>query len=274
MFTVITAVHNQLAMNRLFHKYLVRYTAQPFQLVIVDNNSTDGSREFFKSVGADVIENDGNYSYGHCQNQGIAQSRYDYMAFLNNDLLVPPRWDELFVRAMQRNGLDVVTACGVEHLENKRITKQYKRRWNMIKNTLLFLGGATESNLERMHKLMYCNWEKFCTDRAEQFNCKIKEGFVGCAVAMHKSAIDKIGLWDPRIQGADFDLYLRTKQRSLEHGDIKPCHIALDVFVNHYIRLTLKSKPKPFTDRYNLMTTLEEKWGSKANELLAMRDLT
>ena len=62
-----------------------------------------------------------------------------------------------------------------------------------------------------------------------------------------------------RIQAADADLYLRTKKRALEHGDVRPLHIALDVFVHHYIRLTLKGGYPPFADRDNLIA-LDQKW--------------
>jgi hypothetical protein len=76
---------------------------------------------------------------------------------------------------------------------------------------------------------------------------------------MKRGAIDKIGMWDERIQAADFDLYVRSKERSLRHGDMKPVHIALDTFVHHYIRLTFKAGYPPFRDAANLIP-LDQKW--------------
>ena len=77
---------------------------------------------------------------------------------------------------------------------------------------------------------------------------------------MRRKAIEKIGLWDERIQGADFDLYIRSKKRNIEHYDIKPVHMALGVFIHHYIRLTVKSTRAPFADKDNMISN-EEKWG-------------
>ncbi|MDD2962187.1 MAG: glycosyltransferase [Muribaculaceae bacterium] len=72
MITIITAIYNQLPMNKLYWEYLNRYTTVPYELIIVDNGSTDGSLEFFQNLEkyypVTVIANDGNYSYPYCQN--------------------------------------------------------------------------------------------------------------------------------------------------------------------------------------------------------------
>ena len=72
MISIITSIHNQYAMNRLYFEYLEKYTVHPFELIIIDNASTDESPAFFRNKGVKLITNDGNYSYPHCQNQGIA----------------------------------------------------------------------------------------------------------------------------------------------------------------------------------------------------------
>jgi glycosyltransferase involved in cell wall biosynthesis len=58
MISIITAVHNQLAMNKLFMQSLRKYSAMDFELIIIDNASTDGSADFFEAAGAKVIRND------------------------------------------------------------------------------------------------------------------------------------------------------------------------------------------------------------------------
>jgi GT2 family glycosyltransferase len=101
---------------------------------------------------------------------------------------------------------------------------------------------------------MYGNWNSFCNKRFNEFKYQVVEGFVGNTVFIKRSAIAKIGLWDEQIQAADFDLYVRTKKRSLEVGDIKPCHIALGTFIHHFIRITVHNKPTPFVDAQNLIS--------------------
>ena len=40
MISIIAAVHNQLPINKLFYDSLVKYTYHPFELIIIDNNSS------------------------------------------------------------------------------------------------------------------------------------------------------------------------------------------------------------------------------------------
>ena len=86
---------------------------------------------------------------------------------------------------------------------------------------------------------------------------------------MTRKAIDLVGFWDETQQAADFDLFMRTKKRALEFKDIKPCHIALGVYIHHYVRLTVKYavKPIPFADKDNLIP-LHKKWTSEEIENL------
>lgn len=258
MISIITAIYNQRAVNELFWAALKANTHQPFELIIIDNGSTDGSADFFASVGATVIRNPANFSYPHSQNQGIALAQYNWLAFLNNDIIVSPGWDEGLLETMQQHDLLVATTCGIEQVETYAETKRLKRRWRKIKN-FLGLFGYTSHTLRLMHRWMYGDWQTFCSARQQRLAGQVKEGFVGNTVMIHRTALDKIGLWDERLQAADFDLYLRTKQRAITVGDIKPVHIVLDVFNHHYIRLTAKGGYPPFADSDNLIN-LEEKW--------------
>ena len=246
-------------MNRIFWEFLNRYTFHPFELIIVDNHSTDGSKEFFQSKGAVIIENDVNYSYPVCQNQGIAIAKFDTLVFINNDVIVSSDWDKRLLDVAHANGLEIITPVGIEMLGNESAARSMKRKWLRVKNPLSVF-GYNALNLRLMHRLMYGNWEHFTNTRFERYGLAVKEGFVGNTIMMKRSAIEKIGLWDERIQGADFDLYIRSKKRSLEQKDIKPVHAALGVFIHHYIRLTVKSVRSPFFDKDNLISN-EEKWG-------------
>jgi GT2 family glycosyltransferase len=261
MLSIITAIYNQLEVNQLFLEYLKQYTHHPFELIVVDNGSDDGSRDFFRSAGATVIANDGNYSYPHCQNQGIQVARYDVLAFLNNDIIVSPDWDRRLLEVMDHHQLGVACCCGVERLENKSRTRFYRKKWSAVRNTIGLFGNNGRT-LRWMHRIMYGNWERFAQKRWAKFKYSVREGFVGSSVVMKRSALDKIGLWDERINAADFDLYLRSKKRNREKGDIKPVHVALGVFNHHYIRMTLRSVYPEYKDRSNLIS-LAEKWGKE-----------
>ena len=256
--SIITAVYNQLPMNQIYWENLVKRTKNDFELIVIDNASTDASADFFESVGARVIRNLGNFSYPVSQNQGISIAKGEWLAFLNNDIIVSEGWDETLIANAQHNQLDVITSCGIERIESKPATKQLRRRWNRIRG-LVSLFGTGRTSLLLMHKWMYGNWDAFCKDRQARFKHQAVEGFVGNTVMFSRRALDILGPWDETQQAADFDLFLRTAIRAREVGDIRPMHIALDCFNHHYIRLTMRGGYPPFVDKDKLIP-LDQKW--------------
>lgn len=264
--SIITAVYNQLPMNQIYWENLVKHTKHPFELIVIDNASTDASADFFESVGARVIRNPGNYSYPVSQNQGIAIAKGEWLAFLNNDIIVSDGWDETLIANAEHNQLDVITSCGIERIESKAATKKLRRRWNRIRG-LVGLFGTGRNSLLLMHKWMYGNWAAFCKDRQTRFKHQTVEGFVGNTVMFSRRALDILGPWDETQQAADFDLFLRTAMRAREVGDIRSMHIALDCFNHHYIRLTMKGGYPPFVDKDKLIP-LDQKWTAEQRALL------
>jgi glycosyltransferase involved in cell wall biosynthesis len=256
--SIITAVHNQLPMNQIYWEKLIRNTKNAFELIVIDNASTDKSGDFFESVGARVIRNSENYSYPASQNQGIAIAKGDWLAFLNNDIIVCPEWDEILILNALHNQLDVITSCGIERIEDKNTTKKLRRRWSRIR-ALTSLFGTGRKSLLTMHKWMYGNWTEFTERRKKNFKNQAIKGFVGNTVMLSRRGLEILGPWDPTQQAADFDLFLRTAVRARDVGDIRPMHIALDCFNHHYIRLTLKGSYPPFIDKDQLIP-LDKKW--------------
>jgi glycosyltransferase involved in cell wall biosynthesis len=264
--SIITAVYNQLPMNQIYWENLVKHTQHSFELIVIDNASTDASADFFESVGARVIRNPGNYSYPVSQNQGIALAKGEWLAFLNNDIIVSEGWDATLIANAEHNQLDVITSCGIERIESKAATKKLRRRWSRIRG-LVGLFGTGRRSLLLMHKWMYGNWAAFCKNRQDKFKHQAVEGFVGNTVMFSRRALDILGPWDETQQAADFDLFLRTALRAREVGDIRPMHIALDCFNHHYIRLTMKGGYPPFVDKDKLIP-LEQKWTAEQRALL------
>lgn len=265
MISIITAIYNQLDMNKLFWLYLKKYSDLPFELIVIDNCSTDGSREFFQSLSTQnvtVIANEENYSYPHCQNQGISIAKYEYLVFLNNDLLVSPHWDSRMLEVLGKKNQDIVSFGTNDRLVNKSISKRINRRWKRIKYPIISLFGQKMIGLKLMSFLCYGNWDKFTAKIFEQYGFSMTVGFSGSAIAMNRKAISKIGEWDISQQGADFDIFYRTCLRHETVGDIQPLAIINGIYMHHYRRLTLYSHYPPFADAANLRS-LNEKWGDE-----------
>jgi GT2 family glycosyltransferase len=82
---------------------LRRQTGIPFETIVVDNGSTDGSADLAEiEFGARVIRNTVNRGFCAANNQGIASAKGDFIALLNNDAEAEPGWLEALHDACTR----------------------------------------------------------------------------------------------------------------------------------------------------------------------------
>jgi GT2 family glycosyltransferase len=268
MISIVTAIFNQRSMNEVFYQALTENTRNHFELIIVDNGSNDGSREFFSAKkNVVLVQNDGNYNYPYCQNAGLAKARYELVCFFNNDLIVSPDWDVRIIEIFNQNEkLKVLSVATNDHLENIQIRKALLRKWKRIKYPVQLILGNSKFSLNFMRYLMYGDFNKFAEKRFLKWGYRLIEGFSGSSIIAKVDFIRSIGFWDERIQAADFDLFYRIKKLSLDNDAVMPVQLALGIYFHHYQRLTLRTKYPPFKNRSG-MISLSEKWGNQINEL-------
>jgi len=261
-------------MNRLFLQSLRESTVGEWELIVIDNGSTDGSTEFFESAGPNVrvIRNDGNYSYPYCHNLGIETARGEVYAFFNNDICLSDRWDIHMNEILGCDGYEALTLVSNDNMLSVRDAHKINRRFKRIKYPLLFLFGHKEWVLKLMLKITYGNWKRFCDELWKECETRTCPGFAGSAVMMTKRGIELLGKWDPTQQGADFDLFFRSVERWKEFGDVKPLSLVGGVYHHHFSRLTVKAGYPQYKDIANLRT-MEEKWDAgKIKEYKALID--
>jgi GT2 family glycosyltransferase len=86
---------------------LAEQTFRDFEVIVVDNGSTDGSvahlRESWPE--AQVVELGENRGFSAAVNRGIAAARGPYVALLNTDIELSPDWLELLVAELDRDPL-------------------------------------------------------------------------------------------------------------------------------------------------------------------------
>jgi len=73
-----------------------KHTKWPFEVIVVDNNSQDGTRNFILNsnykMDGQYIQNDKNMGFAIPNNQGAESAKGDFICFLNNDVIVTDNW--------------------------------------------------------------------------------------------------------------------------------------------------------------------------------------
>ena len=118
--SIIIPCSNQLEFTRLCIAALVRHTRLPWELIVVDNGSTDGTaayRSGVRDVAAmpvTVISNSRNIGFPAAINQGLKAARGEYLVLLNNDAVVTDGWLSQFIALAEMPWKDDLTT---EHTE-------------------------------------------------------------------------------------------------------------------------------------------------------------
>ena len=95
--SIITPVYNNLECTKIFVSEVAKNTVSDYQLIVINNNSTDGTCEYLKTIenlkNIIIIDNKKNMGFSHANNQGLDIADSKYICFLNNDVLLYPGWD-------------------------------------------------------------------------------------------------------------------------------------------------------------------------------------
>ena len=96
--SIIVPCWCQLEFTRLCVAALKSHTGRPWELVVVDNGSTDGTADYLAgvsdaaSVPVTMITNASNRGFPAAINQGLKAARGEYLVLLNNDVVVTDGW--------------------------------------------------------------------------------------------------------------------------------------------------------------------------------------
>lgn len=122
--SVIVANWNRRDLLRACLLSLSQQTFRDFEIIVVDNGSTDGSIELlgdrrFEYVR--VIQNAENRGFCAANNQGIEAARGSWIALLNNDAEAEPRWLERLLAVVESEPDVGMAACKILTWENRTI---------------------------------------------------------------------------------------------------------------------------------------------------------
>lgn len=98
------------------------YPNDKFEIVMVDNGSTDGSVHFTETnfPAVRIVRLDKNYGFAKGNNIGADHAKFEYLAFLNNDTVVDRKWLIALVEGAMADG-GLIVNSKVLYLHNKNI---------------------------------------------------------------------------------------------------------------------------------------------------------
>ncbi|NTV51386.1 MAG: glycosyltransferase [Candidatus Firestonebacteria bacterium] len=114
--SLVILTHNQRALTQACLESVLRHTHEPFELIVVDNASTDDTVAYLSSWEVSInfgehkycrrftlVSNPVNRGFAAGNNQGIAAAQGDTLVLMNNDVVVTPGWLTRLLRCAQRN---------------------------------------------------------------------------------------------------------------------------------------------------------------------------
>ncbi len=165
------------------------------EIIVVDNNSTDGTREFIEENHPDIhlIINHDNYGFARAMNQGIEVAQYEFLWLLNQDIRVGNGtvrgllrcYDELVTNKKNRPGVIGPQLVGFDGNHQK-----YCRRFPRYHHLFFELTGL--SRLFSRSRL-FNGWKMGDFDH---LSSRAVEQPMGSAMLLHRSCITEVGGFD------------------------------------------------------------------------------
>lgn len=267
--SIITAIHNALPVNELYWNCLAENTATPFELIIIDNHSTDGSEVFFESLAAKDARvryhrRDRNQSYPASQRQGMAIASTSHLFFVNNDVWLPKGWELPLLEALKEHPYQIVSPTGQEAQPTQIASTRLKSRWRWITRLSLVwqkLAGASEAQrLAQSLRWMYGDLEVFLSPTEDP---KDFYGIKGDTVAFNRALADLVpDLWHERIEAADWHLYLTMAKLHEKDKKIPLPRVIGKSYVHHFGRYSARLKFEPLETKEPFIA-IDAYWGAE-----------
>ncbi len=234
--SILIVTHNELPYTRLCIDSIRQHTDEPYELILVDNGSSDGTPHYLEGQsGAKVIRNEGNRGFPAAANQGLRAATGRQVLLLNNDTIVTTGWLGRLLRALHGDKhIGLVGPCSNHISGEQQVEVRY--------DDLAQLDGFA------------WDWGK-AHDGAVEDAVRL----VGFCLLVRREVIERIGLLDERFGVGCFedDDYCR---RALCAG--YRAVIARDAFVHHFGSRTFAGAGVDFAalmrDNERLF---REKWG-------------
>jgi GT2 family glycosyltransferase len=215
--SIVIVTYNSLADLPTCLQSIRSTTRHPYEILLIDNGSSDGTREFLASLSdARVVLNAANHGFSRACNQGIREARGEYVLLLNPDTVLTPNWDGKLI-AHFGEGVGAVGPLS-DYVAGLQQFHSYLREPRVEAWNLADLANRLEE------------W-----NRGKSVETKLLIGF---CLMLKRSVIDLVGMLDEELFLGNDDLEYSLRLR--RHG--LTLRVATDTFVHHRGQASFRSQ--------------------------------
>jgi GT2 family glycosyltransferase/Flp pilus assembly protein TadD len=219
--SILVLAWNQEKYNRICVESIRRNTRARYELILIDNGSTDGTLKYFRTVsGAKVLVNKENLGFAAGFNRGLDEASGDFVVLLNNDTVVTEGWLEALLA-----GFAVDSSLGVLGPTSNCISGP------QLVADVPYKDEAGLQEFARRRQALFA-------DRID-----VVPRITGFCMALTRDLIDRIGLLDTRFGVGNFeddDYCLRARLAGFKVG------ICPASFVHHYGSVSFRASGEDY----------------------------
>jgi len=186
-----------------------------YEIIVVDNNSTDGSVQLIKEKFREVklIENKKNLGYAKANNQALRLSKGKYFLLLNSDTIVFKDTLKTMIEFMNENKQYSASTCRVE-LENGEIDPASHRGFPTPWAAFCYFSGLEKLfPKSKIFAKYHMGWKDL--EKVHELDV-----ISGAFFMIRKKALEKAGFLDERffMYAEDIDLCFRMAKKGMKIG--------------------------------------------------------
>jgi GT2 family glycosyltransferase len=242
--SIIIPTLNQLEYLRMCVDSIFRHTDLPYEVIVVDNGSTDGTADYLEAMRGRVRYRllDRNYGFAGAVNRGLMMAKGQTIVVLNNDTLVTERW------------LDNLLACLASD-----------DRIGLVGPVTNYIGG--EQRIEVPYRTL-TEMQAFAAahNRSNPALWQDVERITGFCLAFRRELWERTGYFDEGYTVGNYeddDYNIRVKLLGFRQV------VARDTFIHHFGSVSIKALG-PALDAVNEHNAAYygEKWGHDPHGLV------
>lgn len=224
--SVIIPCFNAVKYTRQCVKSVLLNTNYSYELILINNGSSDSTEQYFSKLKASVKPVNGlqkltviqlkrNIGVAGALNLGISKSAGMYVCYLNNDVIVTMDWLGKMVRACRENAYNAVVGTLFNSFEDEQFAAEIEKDKSRIDEISKIISLINKNKIKKSRTIH------------------------GLCMLVKKKIFAEVGLFNANIYpcfGEDIEFCERVKKRGYNLID------ALDVFIFHYWNKSVRSK--------------------------------